>query len=100
MGLGLPVGGCNFKIFRGLFATFSSMVFLLRFSPYGGLFWACPPPLQKFLPVPMFQEEHLVPWNFKIIGLPKDNLKFSAQLLKQEIDLRGIPPATINIVCQ
>ena len=46
----------------------------------------------------MVQEEYLVPWNFKIMGLPKDNLKFSAQLPKQEIDLRGIPPTTINIV--
>ena len=69
----------------GLFATF--------FSIWGAFFGLVPP--TKFSAAPM---KYLVPWNFKIMGLPKDNLKFSAQLLKQEIDLRGIPPTTINIV--
>ena len=46
--------------------------FLLRFSPYGGPFLGLSP-LLNFLRAPMVQEEYLVPWNFKIMGLPKDN---------------------------
>ena len=69
--------GCLFATFSsygGLFATFFS--FLVPFGYFlfhgVGLFWACPPPLQKFLRAPMITRrvrEHAPPKFFCVTAI-------------------------------